>query len=280
MENNERPLHESSNDFCLSRAECGNLTANCIVGRLAVMVRNEREIYSHDNFLPSHDGQISSAAPHNPMSTVDSDWRASIVKWSYNVVDYFDLSREVVALSMACFDRFFATRITRPTSDLVLLASIATLHIAIKFRESAIIKVSTLAWFGRGRFNESRIANMELLVLNELRWLTNPPTVISFVMHLILLLPDMTLDTKRKVLESSRFLAELSVADSFFIAKPCSVTGLAAIINSLDECYATMPSTERSQYLNHISGVIGVRDNDEVLAAQRRLQLLSSVNGD
>jgi len=75
-------------------------------------------------------------------------------------------------------------------------------------------------------------------------------------------------------------LKELSVADSFFIAKPCSVTGLAAIINSLDGCYATMPSTERSQYLNHISGVIGVRDNDEVLAAQRRLQLSSSVNGD
>ena len=83
------------------------------------------------------------------------------------------------------------------------------------------------------------------------------------------------------MLHASYFLSkELSVADSFFIAKPCSVTGLAAIINSLDGCYATMPSTERSQYLNHISGVIGVRDNDEVLAAQRRLQLLSSVNGD
>ena len=117
------------------------------------------------------------------------------------------MSRETIALSMSLFDRFFATRIIRPTSDLVLLSAIATLHIAIKFRESAIIKLSTLSWFGRGRFNESRIANMELLVLNNLGWLTNPPTAIAFVMHLFLLLPDMSLDIKRRVLESSRFLA-------------------------------------------------------------------------
>ena len=103
-------------------------------------------------------------------------------------VDYFDLSREVVALSILLsesrskflywylpssyylletelshniqpyhihifyqlVDRFFATGTIRPSSDSVLLVSIATLHIAIKIRESAIIKLSTLAWFGRG----------------------------------------------------------------------------------------------------------------------------------
>ena len=99
-------------------------------------------------------------------------------------VDYFDLSREVVALSiLLCeypgpdsywylhllirnfliifkpyhihifyhlVDRFFATGTIRPSSDSVLLVSIATLHIAIKIRESAIIKLSTLSWFGRG----------------------------------------------------------------------------------------------------------------------------------
>ena len=126
---------------------------------------------------------------------------------SYNVVDYFDLSREVVALSMSLFDRFFATRICMPSSDLVLLASIATLHIAIKTRESAIIKLSTLSWFGRGRFSESRIAHMELLILTNLRWLVNPPTTTAFVMHLLLLLPDMNLNLKREIHESSRFLA-------------------------------------------------------------------------
>ena len=81
------------------------------------------------------------------------------------------------------------------------------------------------------------------------------------------------------MLHASYFLSkELSVADSFFIAKPPSMTGLAAIINSIDECNA-MPNTERLQYLNHVSGAIGVQDNNEILAAQTRLRLLSLVNG-
>jgi len=201
MENEQSD--ESSNHFCFSREEIGHLTKRCILDRLAVMTRNEREMYNYCRFLPSHDRQHSSL--QKPI--VDPDWRASIVKWSYNVVDYFDLSREVVALSMSLFDRFFATRICMPSSDLVLLASIATLHIAIKTRESAIIKLSTLSWFGRGRFSESRIAHMELLILTNLRWLVNPPTTIAFVMHLLLLLPGTNLDLKREILESSRFLA-------------------------------------------------------------------------
>lgn len=75
----ENELHESSNHFCFSRDEIGHLTKSCIVDRLAVMSRNDREMYSYDQFLPSRDRQ-SSLKP-NPMLIVDSDWRASIVKW-------------------------------------------------------------------------------------------------------------------------------------------------------------------------------------------------------
>ena len=127
-------------------------------------------------------------------------------------MDYFDLSREVTAISLALFDRFFATGTCKPSSDTILLCSIATLHIAIKMRESAIIKLSTLAWFGRGKFSEDRITNMEQVVLSNLNWLANPPTALSFVMHCICLLPDdMHLPAKRKILKDSRFLAGVLV---------------------------------------------------------------------
>ena len=127
-------------------------------------------------------------------------------------MDYFDLSREVTAISLALFDRFFATGTCKRSSDTILLCSIATLHIAIKMRESAIIKLSTLAWFGRGKFSEDRITNMEQVVLSNLNWLANPPTALSFVMHCICLLPDdMHLPAKRKILKDSRFLAGMYV---------------------------------------------------------------------
>ena len=200
---------------------------------------------------------------------------------SYEVVDYFDLSREVVALSMSLFDRFFATKVCMPGSDLVLIASIATLHIAIKTRESAIIKLSTLSWLGRGRFSESRIARMELQILMSFKWLVNPPTAITFVMYLLLLLPDdLGLDLKEKILESSGFLAELSVADSFFITRRSSATGLAAIMISLDQCNINLSPTKRANYLNDVSNAIGIAcEDDEIRVAETRLRLLSIGNG-
>ena len=166
---------------------------------------------------------------------------------------------------------------------MVLLVSLATLHIAVKIRESSVIKLSTLAWFGRKRFSEKRITDMELIVLMKLRWRIIAPTAIAYIMHFALLLPDsLDLDTKKKTLESALFLAELSVADSFFIDKRPSVVGFAAMINSLDECDTTkmLPSAKK-RYLSNISDAIGMSANnyDEVLAARRRLRLLSMVNG-
>ena len=100
MENEQQLQHESSTHFRFSRDECGNLRKQCIIDRLATMVENEQDIYNYNRFLSRHDDK-QQTRNRNPMLIVDIEWRASIVKWSYNVVDYFDLSREVVALSMS-----------------------------------------------------------------------------------------------------------------------------------------------------------------------------------
>jgi hypothetical protein len=228
----------------------------------------------------------------------------------YDVADYFNLSREVVALSMSLFDRFMATRTCEPSSDLIRLVSIATLHISIKMSESCCIKLSTLAQFGKGNVSEAQIIAMELLILTNVRWLANPPTAIAFVLHLVHLLPEMTSGSKRMVIESSRFLAgvyigelfficfqtntlssstacststypELSVADSYFIGTRSSIIGMAAVMHSIDECCTTMSPMVRTQYLNCISAVIGAsHDIGEISTAQKRLRLLFIANGD
>ena len=159
-------------------------------------------------------------------------------------------------------------------------------------------------WMCSGKFSPSRITHTELLILQSLDWLANPPTTISFIMHLLLLLPDnMSLNSKREIFESSRFLAgmfmhdlilsihanmnwispllcthfhtpELSVADSYFIAKHPSVTALAAITNTFEDCNITT----MTPYLNYVSDILRVPDQNETHAAQRRLRLLSVVN--
>lgn len=286
MENAHSSPNEPSNHFRFSREETGHLTDRCIRGRLESMARSERDIYDYCHFLPSQHCK----GPWLQLA-VDPDWRASIVKWNYNVVDHFNLSREVVSLSMLLFDRFFATR-TMPNRDLVLLCSIATINIAIKTKESAVIKLSTLKWFGRERFSENQITCMELSVLFNCKWLVNPPTALAFVMHLLLLWDPPTLsaggrdsrdsvvlesvDLKMDILESSRFLCELSVTDSFFIARRSSAVGVAAIMNSLEKYELPLPP--------EVSSGIGICledsiTDDEILNVRQRLRLLSTANG-
>ena len=132
----EHESHESSNHFCFRTDEVGNLTRECIVDRLTAMAWKERTTYNYNRFLflPHVPGQRNRPpnSSTNSITSVNPEWRASICKWSYNVADYFEISREVVAISMSLFDRFFATRGCKCNSNLVLLVSIATLHIAIK----------------------------------------------------------------------------------------------------------------------------------------------------
>lgn len=75
-------------------------------------------------------------------------------------------------------------------------------------------------------------------------------------------------------------LSELSVADSFFIAKRYSIVALAIIMNSLDEFSRSIDLTIRGQYIREVTRVLGIsHDDNTVDSARRRLRLLSAVNG-
>ncbi len=124
---------------------------------------------------------------------------------------------------------------------------------------------------------------MELVVLTQLTWLVNPPTAIAFAAHMILLLPSNKIkpSERRDLYESSRYLAELSVADSFFIDRALpSVTAFASIQISLEECVTTLSSEEKNEYLQLIKRIIGISDRltDNVLNVTNRLRLLKASN--
>eukprot|EP00569_Conticribra_weissflogii_P003500 CAMPEP_0171340016 /NCGR_PEP_ID=MMETSP0878-20121228/8301_1 /TAXON_ID=67004 /ORGANISM="Thalassiosira weissflogii, Strain CCMP1336" /LENGTH=247 /DNA_ID=CAMNT_0011842017 /DNA_START=222 /DNA_END=965 /DNA_ORIENTATION=- len=245
------------------------------------MTQTER-VYAYHRFLPIDHNRNHTSAERSTVS-INHKWRASICKWSYNVTDYFDMSREVVAISMKLFDNYFATRRCVCDKGLILLASIATLHIAIKIRESVVIRLETLCRFGRGYFTPDQITRMELVVLTHLTWLVNPPTAIAFAAHMILLLPSEKIDPgeREDLYESSRYLAELSVADSFFIDRALpSVTAFASILISLEECVTTLSSEAKTEYLQFVKRKTGISDRQtgNVMNAKNRLRLLKACN--
>ena len=124
---------------------------------------------------------------------------------SYSVVDHFELSRETVAISIDLFDRYLATRGNRCNGSSALLTSLTTLYIAIKLNEPKKIKLTTLSNLSRGQFFPPDIEEMEFRILSSLDWMIHPPTVVSFVSHFLLFLPQVHSSVRKDIFELSRY---------------------------------------------------------------------------
>lgn len=228
-------------------------------------------------------------------------WREKICQWTYNVVDQyvtyslycsfladfdltneilirvllpysFDLSREVVAVSLDLFDRYLATRNNECSGNLALLTSLTTLHIAIKIHDSKKIKIATLANLSRGQFGPKHIEEMEWKVLSALRWKLHPPTQYAFVSHMLLFLPNEAHPAVRKeVFELSRYLTELAVCDTFFVDIPNSIVAFAAILNVMEDSigYARLSAGIRERFIRILMQKVGLSPSDPVVMASR-----------
>lgn len=299
------PANMMNNAFYSQYHECriggdiiGNLTRGCVIERLSMMRRLERTTYNFNNHSSSADDNDDNNILQPPLSLpgssvdgsatsvppLNSSWREKICHWSFNVIDHFDLSREVVAVSMSLFDRFLATRSNRCNGSTALLASLTTLHIAIKVHEVRKIKLTTLANLSRGQFGAKHIEEMEWMVLTSLNWHIHPPTSMSFLSHLLLLLPPQVSDSsKEDIYALSRYITELSVCDSSFVEINPSAVAFSAILNSLeDRRYRRLISSSiRDQFLRAIATHVGIRQDDEhvVMARPKLKRLLTSSLG-
>lgn len=272
--------------------DAGNLTHDCIVERLKVMLWKEKTIYNYDRFINSAPNtsagavaNTAAATHHDPMRRVKPKWRSQITKWSYGVVDHFHMSRECVAVSMNIFDRFFADEKEEASMDKVLLVSCAALSIGIKQMEVNELSLNALARFSRGKYTPVQIHDMELKIVTSLDFYLNPPTVISFVMHFFLLLPHEVNERDRnELVEYARYVTELCVADSFFVGnKPApSVIAAAAIITALQQCKmskSTLSTLIEIHYCDIILEQIGIDAEDSRLKESlHRLELLLTKN--
>ena len=275
MMNNGNAFYSQYHEGRIGGDIIGNLTRGCVIDRLSTMRRQERTTYNYRNTdkLPP-----ASAAADESIPPLNSSWREKICHWSFNVIDHFDLSREVVAVSMSLFDRYLATRGNRCNGSTALLASLTTLHIAIKIHEVRKIKLTTLANLSRGQFGPKHIEEMEWMVLTSLNWHIHPPTSMSFLSHLLLLLPEKVSDSsKEEIYAMSRYITELSVCDSSFVEMNPSAVAFSAILNSFEDVrYRRLISPAvREQFFRAIATHVGLRQDDEhVLVARPKLKRL------
>jgi len=125
---------------------------------------------------------------------------------------------------------------------------------------------------------------MEWSVLTSLNWHIHPPTSMSFLSHLLLLLPPQVSDSSKEDLYAlSRYITELSVCDSSFVEINPSAVAFSAILNSMeDRRYRRLISSSvRDQFLRAIATHVGLRQDDEhvVMARPKLKRLLTSSLG-
>lgn len=110
-----------------------------------------------DDLMRSNDSLASSS------SGINDVWREKICEWSYQVIDHFDFSREVVSVSMHYLDRFLATR---PCNKKIFqLAAMTCLFLAIKLYEPGKLSMQSMVELSRGYFKVEQMVAMEISVL-------------------------------------------------------------------------------------------------------------------
>jgi hypothetical protein len=246
------------------------VSLDSIIDRVIAMRRQEDGPYLYANYLlDSEDNKLNVA------------WREKITHWSYNVVDHFELSREVVAISLNLFDRFLATQGNKCNGNLALLTSLTTLHLAIKLHDTKKIRLSTLANLSRGQFGPDHIEEMEWVILNALGWKLHPPTAYSFIFHLLLFLPQEANPSVRKELfELSRYLTELAACDSYLVDAKASTIAFASILNVMNDIsYTHLSAGIREKFLRDVMDKANINYGDpDVVEVRQRISNMSHSN--
>jgi len=212
--------------------------------KFAVMLQQESTIYRCGDYLrnpppviPQETMLINSSlsSSSSSQSSVNEIWREKICEWSYQVVDHYDFSREVVGISLSFLDRFLASR--QVNKKIFQLAAMTTLYLAIKLHEPGKLRMSCLIELSRGFFKVEHVTAMEEEILSALSWHVHPPTPMTQARHLLMLLPPSCNKIRHDIAELSRFLTELSVCDYFFVTHKFSSIAMAAILTAMEEVY-------------------------------------------
>jgi hypothetical protein len=209
---------------------------------LAAMCHQEDAGYLAKDWLRLGQSESSSGHRRSPLhweEAVDIECREKMVAWCVQVVDFCELSRATVEITMSYLDRFLATSAgTTARSDRrsYQLACMAALYTAVKIHEPKAIPPELVARFSNGAFTSRDIEAMEVTLLRALKWRVNPPTSWDFVHTLMSLIPSdlLTKDLRQTAVDLALLQTELAVANYEFVTVKASIIAYSALMNSLE----------------------------------------------
>ncbi|KAG7355418.1 cyclin-like protein [Nitzschia inconspicua] len=204
---------------------------------------------------------------------INKHWREKICEWAYQVVDHFDLNREVVSIAMNHLDRFLDTFTEQVDKNTFQLLAMTCLYLSIKLNEYKHLLIpeskssmDTILRLSRGAFTLPQMEQMEYEVLQRLRWHVHPPTPQLFVKHFLFFL---SVD-QNEIHDLTQFMIELSVMDYFFVNYKPSEVAVASLLNALQRFY---PQTQAQSYFPFLAKFLDM-DSPGIVACRERLGLI------
>jgi len=212
-----------------------HLDINEIVDRLQIMRQIEIKNYQCEDYLELT-RSLKKELNETEDSLVDLNefCREQICEWTYRVVDYFEINREIVAISLSYLDRFLSYySCDRRTFK---LAATASLFLAVKLHEPRKTDLmGILSDLSRGEFSMEDVIRMEREFLYALTWKLNPPTPGVFVGHFLHLLSvPVDSEVTRSISALAAFFTELAVCDYSFVIVNSSIIAVASILNAME----------------------------------------------
>lgn len=116
-----------------------------------------------EGVVSSKSSDASTSLSSSSSSGINDVWREKICEWSYQVIDHFDFSREVVSISIHYLDRFLATR--HCNKKVFQLAAMTSLFLAIKLYEPGKLSMESMIELSRGYFHVEQMVAMEMQIL-------------------------------------------------------------------------------------------------------------------
>lgn len=210
---------------------------------------------------------------HPGDSRIDEFCREQIVEWSFRVVDYFRIDREVVAISLSLLDRFLG--VCQCDRSTFKLAATTTLHLAVKVLHPCKLgELGILSDLSRGEFDMHDVACMERHILKALSWKLHPPTPVAIstiLLDYIFCQHDLNLSNADidDLYDISSFFTELALCDYFFVGITPSVVALASLMNALEGMFG--PDNKVSHIILAQAGRLNIYRQQDLSTASHRL---------
>lgn len=265
---------------------------------LKALLRQEKTNYTpcldYLAALSDEANSTSSSCSLESPDIVNEAWRRKLCEWCFEVVDHFNMEREVVSIAMNYLDRIVAKSVG--SADYAIakrefqLVAVSSLYVAIKLHgendevddDKRKLDIDVFVELSRGFFNVETLEAMELSILFNLDWHLNPPTPLKFVSSMIRLIPAWTIaeyqpayrQVTKAIFDISMYLTELSVCVStFMFHSRNSYVAYAAILCAIEALEDTLPLPYdvRVHFLNNVAEATGLLPEMEKVRCVRNL---------